>query len=102
MATMTVNEWLKRRKAGRSDAGVIERATCFDGFSLSIQASRNHYCSPREDVGPWSAVEIGYPSKPCAALAEYAEDPDDLTETVYGWVPVEVVESVLAEHGGII
>lgn len=33
---------------------------------------------------------------------EYAENPDDPTDTVYGWVPVEVVEAVVNNHGGIV
>ena len=32
---------------------------------------------------------------------EYAEDADNPTGTVYGWVPVEVVDAVIAAHGGI-
>ena len=31
----------------------------------------------------------------------YAETPENPTETVYGWVPVEVVESVIEKHGGL-
>ena len=36
--------------------GVIR---CHDGFQMSIQASRDHYCTPRDDTGPCSAVEVG-------------------------------------------
>ncbi len=30
----------------------------------------------------------------------YAEDPDNPTETVYGYVPVGVVQALAAKHGG--
>ena len=76
--------------------------TCADGLKLSVQASFSHYCSPRDSVGPWTAVEIGYPSERVEEFMEYAENPDDPTETVYGWVPVEVVEAVVNSRGGIV
>jgi len=38
------------------------RVVCKNGFSLSVQASQYRYCSPRSDTGPYTHVEIGYPS----------------------------------------
>ena len=32
---------------------------------------------------------------------EYAEDDWNYTETVYGYVPIEVVEKLIEKHGGI-
>ncbi len=78
------------------------RIVCNDGFSMSIQASSGHYCSPRQDyLFQYSAVEIGFPSRREELLAEYAETPRALTKTVYGYVPVEVVDAVIEKHGGI-
>lgn len=81
------------------------RIICKDGFSISVQASEYAYATPRSDVGPYSAVECGFPSsKPVTAeLCKYAElcGTDDYTETVYGYVPVEVVMAELEAHGGI-
>lgn len=77
-------------------------AVCADGFGISIQASQNHYCSPRKDGQiDYEEVELGYPSKEEVLIADYAEDPGDLTNTVYGYVPVEVVDKMLEKHGGI-
>ncbi|NDD53214.1 hypothetical protein EBZ39_04930 [bacterium] len=67
-----------------------------------MQASSTHYCSPRNGVGPWVTVEIGYPTERVEEFMEYAESPDFPTETVYGHVPVEVVEAVVNKHGGIV
>lgn len=78
------------------------KATCADGFSLSIQASSFHYCTPKIDAGPWTAVEIGFPSEADPDLAEYAEDISRPTETVYGWVPAKVVLALLEKHGGLV
>lgn len=74
---------------------------CCDGFSMSIQASQNHYCSPREDEGPYTAVEVGYPSEKEEKLMEYAENPSRPTDTVYGYVPVQLVNQIIDDHGGV-
>lgn len=79
------------------------RVVCKDGFSISIQASYVNYCIPRLTFsGDYEAVELGYPSKEEPLINDYAEDPDSLTSTVYGTVPVELVDKVLEKHGGII
>ena len=74
---------------------------CADGFTLSVQASQYHYCTPRLDKSFYVAVEVGFPSEKEDLLMEWAETPDDPTGTVYGWVPVDVVEKVIDKHGGI-
>jgi len=74
---------------------------CKDGLTLSIQASFMHYCTPRDDYGPYSAVEVGFPSRKVEALMPYANDPGQPTKTVYGNVPVAVIEKVIDEAGGI-
>lgn len=79
-----------------------ERVVCLDGFSVSVQASEHHYCTPREDDEVYTHVELGYPSEAEASLAQYAERPDHLLDTVYGWVPVGVVVDLLLSHGGMI
>ena len=79
-----------------------EVVQCEDGFSMSIQAGEYNYCEPRNNVGPYSAVEVGYPSEAEPLISQYAEDPDCLTGTVYGWVPSEKVMDVIVKHGGAI
>tara|TARA_E500000331_G_scaffold301095_1_gene302343 strand:- start:630 stop:920 length:291 start_codon:yes stop_codon:yes gene_type:complete len=75
---------------------------CQDGFSMSVQAGTRHYSSPRNDTGPYSAVEIGFPSHREALILEFAESPDSPTETVYGWVPTQKVWDVILKHGGVV
>ena len=36
---------------------------CADGFTMSVQADDFMYCTPCDSVGPWSKVEIGFPSE---------------------------------------
>lgn len=106
---MNVNEWLKMTQPpmvdyglGPRQFGVRPRVTCRDGYSVSIQASSSHYCDPREDnLYEYTTVELGYPSMADNIIKDYAEDEEDLTGTVYGHVPVELVEELLAIHGGI-
>ncbi len=95
-------QWLQdTAKPGRHSLETRKRIVCTDGFSMSVQANEGSYCTPRDDIGPWSACEIGFPSEPEQAIVSYAEDADKPTETVYGWVPVDVVDAVIAKHGGI-
>lgn len=80
---------------------VRPKIVCGDGFRISVQASHTHYCTPRSDLGPYSAVELGYPSAEESDLVKWAEDKYSPTETVYGYVPVDVVVAVIEKHGGI-
>ncbi len=79
----------------------LPRIVCADGFYVSVQASENRYCAPREDYGPWYQVELGFPSEAVPSWMEYAEDTEKPTDTVYGWVPLGVVAAELARRGGI-
>ena len=84
------------------------RIVCSDGFSISVQGSSFIYATPREDnpANGYTHVECGFPStRPkTVELRNYAElcGTDDYTETVYGYVPVEVVRAELDAHGGIV
>lgn len=80
----------------------IPRIVCKDGFNVSVQAGDVNYSIPREDEGPWTAVELGYPSAMEESIIELAEDPEDPTATVYGYVPIEVVDYIIYKHGGIV
>ena len=46
---------------------------CHDGFVMSVQASRDHYCTPRDDAGPHSAVEVGWPNRLEELLLPHAD-----------------------------
>ena len=75
---------------------------CKNGESLSVQASRLHYSSPRTDEGPYTAVEVGYPSfNPPDTWAEYAENWSNPTRTVYCYIPMILVLFAIAANGGI-
>jgi hypothetical protein len=79
-----------------------KRVVCADGLEMSVQANHGAYCSPRDDVGPYEAVEVGFPSYPVMELMDYAEDPTEPEDTVYGWVPLELVRKIIYVRGGMV
>ena len=81
----------------------FERCVCADGFSMSVQARDGAYCHPRVDgASRYESVEIGFPSAAEPILMDWAENPEEPTETVYGWVPGAVVRQVIEAHGGMV
>ncbi len=73
-----------------------------DGVSLSVQASKNSYSSPRDNKRPYTKVEVGFPSEtPPEAWKEYAEEWDKPMDTVYGYIPLSMVMLYIGAHGGI-
>ena len=80
-----------------------KKIVCQDGFTMSVQASRTHYSHPRADFTPhYSEYEVGYPSEAEELLLPYAEDPEKPTDTVYGYVPDDVINQVIDKHWGIL
>ena len=77
---------------------------CADGTTLSVQASETHYCAPRENQGPYLCVEVGFPSaEPLESWAKYFDgdwENSDRTDSVYGFVPIDLVREFVAMHGG--
>ena len=80
---------------------LFPRIICKDNTTLSIQASKMHYSTPREDNGPYTHVEVGYPSViPPKTWAEYA-DGEYPSSNVYGYIPIELVNEYIELHGGV-
>lgn len=80
----------------------VRPIVCVDGFSISVQASEFHYCEPRIDNAiVYTEVECGYPSSIPEFIQEYAEDTESLTDTVYPYTPVELVNKLIDLHGGL-
>lgn len=84
-------------------AKTLPRIVCADGFSVSVQAGELLYSRPRDDYGPWTHVEVGYPSErpePWDVWSMLADEPDRPTSTVYGNVPLGLVADLIERHGG--
>jgi hypothetical protein len=88
-------------------ATIRKQTVCRDGFTMSVQASAYHYCSPRVDGLPkrrYTAFEVGFPSQVEPLLLPYMEPPGKgkgPCDTVYGYVPAYVVRKVVKKHGGV-
>jgi hypothetical protein len=92
-----INRYLMECRSGL----LCKPVHCKSGLNMSVQASSGHYCQPRQDQGPWESVEIGFPSLKLVELMKYAESPEKPTDTVYGWVPVQLVNKIVDENGGL-
>tara|TARA_R100000458_G_C8227143_1_gene209884 strand:+ start:168 stop:530 length:363 start_codon:yes stop_codon:yes gene_type:complete len=81
-----------------------EVVVCKDNFKMSVQASENHYCSPKVNGSAisYSHVEVGFPTEKEDLLMDYCEDRDEPTDTVYAYVPAAVIIDVIEKHGGIV
>lgn len=73
----------------------VDLVKCADGTTLSVQASQWHYCTPREDKGPYTHVEVWQSSAPVTEFDYDEEEPS-------AYVPIEQVVRFIDNHGGMI
>jgi hypothetical protein len=94
--------WLMSRKDAVGIPRVVtEHVVCADGFEFSLQGSSYHPCTPRQDKGPWTTLEIGFPSGADDLIMPWAEEPHNPTSTVYSYVPVGIIAELVEKHGGL-
>ena len=103
-----INEYLKRTRIVHTDPDGWQcelprkRLECKDGFTISVQANKWTHSIPSIDgADEYTKVELGFPSEEDELIMDYARDPDLPTDTVYGYVPVEIVIKLIEKHGGI-
>ena len=75
---------------------------CADGFKMSVQANSRNYSELDLRTRKYTSVEVGFPSHFEPLLQPWADDKENPTNTVYGYVPVERVALVCAKHGGVV
>ena len=79
------------------------KVICADGFEMSVQAHYSAYCTPKmNNADKYEEVEVGFPNAIEPMLLEYVENEERPTDTVYPYVPVQVVTNVIARHGGMV
>jgi len=98
---MTVSQYLAITFNSEKEYQTRNPIICNDGFEISAQGSIGHYCSPRMHTNRYLSLELGYPSQKDNLIIKYAEDKKNLCNTVYGWVPIEIVEELIKKHKGI-
>jgi hypothetical protein len=80
-----------------------------NGGSVSVQASHTHYCEPRNDQGPYSEMEVGFPSEGTIVPDEIMQHLDgnmdaedfDKHKSVYGYVPISIIKMMVDANDGI-
>lgn len=95
---MTLLEYIDREQK-RTGKPTVRRLVCRDGYKISVQCSKYHYCDLYRDeslsVLESKTVEI--------KVEDGAELPDWIPVDDYwigAWIPVDLVEKLVAEHGG--
>lgn len=72
-----------------------------DGTTASIQASSSHHCKPRNDLGPYSHVEVSrLTSPPPRHWSQWRGGPET-EEGMYLQVPAAEVLGLIHDHGGL-
>lgn len=85
-------------------ANVFPRMECADGLTLSVQGHFGTYSDPRDDFAEhYSTVEVGFPSERIEDLMPYidGDHESDPLQSVYGYVPIAVIEKIINAHGGL-
>ena len=103
---MTINEFIQKyRKVKKLGLGMTRTLTphvvCNDGFEMSVQAGQSLYSEPRDVADSYEEAEVGFPSAEESLIARYAENEENLCDTVYGYVPCSIIDQVIEKHGGI-
>lgn len=87
--------------------GLRPPVKCADDFTVSVQASESHYCTPRQDgVVAYTEVEMAFPNMD---IPEYLEvDGHNIhigqyyDGSIYTYVPTWVVDALIQSHGGLV
>ena len=102
--TDTIEKLTEHLRTHREDGFCVKPIACKSGLTMSVQASSMHYCSPKSNEGPWTSVEVGYPSKRVAELRPYREtsSPRQRVSPIHTFVPMKVVATIVDKHGGLV
>lgn len=98
---MNLKEFVQKTHNKNEPYFTRPRIVCNDGFTMSVQGGTGIYCSPRLHQDWYDEMEIGFPSQEEPLINEFAEDNQDYTGTVYGYVSCSIIQEVIEKHGGI-
>jgi hypothetical protein len=78
---------------------IAKRFDITDELSISIQANQVAYCQPRTNLPSYKdyyEFELGFPNfVPPAYIMQYAEDSLYPKNTVYGYVPYDLIQKMI-------
>ncbi len=99
---MTFKEWLKEASNNRSNdfKNLLPELKLKDGTHLSVQASEFHMCTPKKKLkdGNYNSVEVYTHG---IEIKELNEMFWEMSPYIYGYVPVDFMETLCVLHGGI-
>jgi hypothetical protein len=103
---ITLNEYLDVKYKGIKGHQITEHVVCKSGLTMSVQAGIYQYSTPRDNspidsYSYYTHFEVGYPDRQLTKLMPYVEDATRPTDTVYPYVPREVIETIIEENGGL-
>jgi hypothetical protein len=78
-----------------------KRLVCVDGFWLSVQGDRDKYSNPRLkefNIYAYDSMEIMASE---LLPQEFKDYQDGEGSRIYGYVPIEMIEKLLVDHGGV-
>lgn len=68
---------------------------CRDGVKFSVQAGRHHYSTPRDNLGPWTTVEVMMLTPGVEPRNWRVDEGDDVSS----YVPIEAVAQEILDRG---
>lgn len=98
---MKLQEWMDKNKL---NTGFCKNLETNHGLTFSVQASKNHYCTPKFDSDTYrlyDEFEVGFPNQWVSEFMPYAQDRGRPADTVYAYVPVDIIQHVIDKNGGI-
>lgn len=101
---MTLDQFLSKYRIFQFVWKTQKHLVCNDGFSVSVQCGSHVYSKPKRDNSKpsyYSAFELGFPSEKDDLLLKHAKVLEHSEHSIYCYVPREVVEELIAKHGGI-
>lgn len=82
----------------------LPRVYCKDGFNISLQVHNGNYCASENGTRTfgldWKLVEWGFPSQHIDA-DKYNAESHPTTDSVGGYVDVELIDELCEQHGGV-
>ena len=106
---MKINEYIKAFYEKNDDIRSLPWIICKDGFRMSVQVGRGMNSIPKHIISDeeWEngkryvCVECRVLNAEEEALKPYAEDSENLLETIYAYVPANLVDVIIKIHGGM-
>lgn len=88
---MITEEWLQNHLNTLVMSGIVKlnsrHIKCNNGTVISVQAGKNWYSLPKDDIGPYTHVEYCFI--------------DDNITNVYGYIPIDKVVKLINNSGGV-